>query len=119
MLGEAVIIGKDRKLAYTGLSITGIQQDTFLSFTIKQEFANYTGYNADVIYFLPSEPYLCTYDLTFIVDEKIIKPTLRRKEEVMKEMKKLLLPTNEEYLKTFGQFSGNGLESFGLGNIEL
>ncbi|EAY11623.1 von Willebrand factor type A domain containing protein [Trichomonas vaginalis G3] len=115
MLGDAVIIDGNRSLTYTGLSITGIQQDTFLSFTIKQEFVNNSGRKADIIYFMPSEPRFCTYDPTFIVDGKVIKPNLRSKEEAMEEFKEA---KRDGYMTMIGQYAGNGLDSFGLGNIE-
>ena len=114
MLGDAVIADETRKLTYTSLSINGIQQDTFLSFTIKQVFTNNTGQKADIIYFIPSEQQFCTYDPMFIVNGNVIKPKLRPKEEAMKEFKEA---KDYGYMAMIGEYAGNGLDSFGLGNI--
>ena len=103
-----------RQLTYSSVSIDGIQQDTFLSYTIKQVFTNTTGQNTDITYCFPNEPQFCTYDSLFIVDGKEIRPQLRVKEEAKKEFEEA---KNAGHHAMLGEDIGNGLSSFHLGNL--
>ncbi|EAX98262.1 von Willebrand factor type A domain containing protein [Trichomonas vaginalis G3] len=114
MIGRIVIPDREKKLTYSSVSIDGIQQDTFLSYTIKQVFTNTTGKNTDITYFFPNEPQFCTYDSLFIVDGKEIKPQLRVKEEAKKEFDEAKEAGHHAML---GEDIGNGLSSFQLGNL--
>jgi uncharacterized protein YegL len=107
--------GTSMKIDMVDYEVAGQQIDTFCNVAIRQKFMNNTGKLLNCSYVFPNDNKFCIYDTEFVLDDQIIRPELRRKEEAKKEYEEAV---EQGHTAMFGQDLGDGTCEFKLGNLE-
>jgi len=79
-----------------------------------QKFVNNTGKLLECSYVFPNDNKFCIYDTEFVINDKIIRPELRAKEEAKKEYDEAV---SQGHTAMFGHDRGDGTIEFKLGNL--
>jgi uncharacterized protein YegL len=96
--------------------IVALQQiDTFCNVSIRQKFVNNTGKLLECSYIFPNDNNFCIYDTEIVLNDRVIRPELRAKEEAEKEYKEAVKQGHSAML---GRDLGDGTCEFKLGNLE-
>jgi Mg-chelatase subunit ChlD len=106
--------GSNLKIDMVDYIVTGQQIDTFCNVTILQKFVNNTGKLLECSYVFPNDNKFCIYDTEFVINDKIIRPELRAKEEAKKEYDEAV---SQGHTAMFGHDRGDGTIEFKLGNL--
>ena len=97
------------------VKIEGVQHDLIVNFEITQTFYHTEKSIQEVRYIIPNYRKFCIYNITFLINEKIIETKLKPKEEAQSTHKEAVNSgENEVYVANVA----NGLTEFQVGNIE-
>ena len=97
------------------VKIEGTQQGLIVNFELTQEFFHTEKDLQEVSYFFPNDLKFCIYDTTFIIDQTLIKPKLKQKEEAKSIYKEAV---DSGLTAVYASNIANGLTEFKLGNIK-
>lgn len=109
---------KDDRL--TGLKaksvkIEGSQAGLITNFELTQTFIHSENESQEVHYVFANDLKICIYDITFILNDEIIKPTLQSKEEAEKTYKEAV---DDGRTAVFGSNIQHGMTEFKIGNLQ-
>jgi uncharacterized protein YegL len=106
--------GRYLKIDMVEYTVAGQQIDTFCNLSLRQKFVNNTGKVLECSYVFPNDSKFCIYDTEFVINNEVIRPELRAKEEAKKEYDEAV---EKGHTAMFGHDLGDGTCEFKLGNL--